>query len=78
MNSWSVKDAKNDFSKLIKATTQEPQIITSHGQKVAVVYRYDAQKGEVSFPKRDLSRFLADTKKHFQQAGVKGGIKIED
>ncbi|SMF64721.1 type II toxin-antitoxin system Phd/YefM family antitoxin [Pseudobacteriovorax antillogorgiicola] len=76
MSSWSVKDAKNDFSKLIKATNEEPQVITSHGQKVAVVYRYDDRKHEVSFPKKNLEQFLEDTRKHFEESGISGMIKV--
>lgn len=35
--SWSVQDAKNKFSAVVKAAQREPQTVTKHGRPAAVV-----------------------------------------
>jgi antitoxin Phd len=34
---WSVQDAKNRFSEVIKAARREPQTVTKHGKPAVVV-----------------------------------------
>lgn len=34
---WSVQDAKNRFSAVIKAAQREPQMVTKHGRPAAIV-----------------------------------------
>lgn len=34
---WSVQDAKNRFSAVIKAAQREPQTVTKHGKPAAIV-----------------------------------------
>ncbi len=34
---WSVQDAKNRFSAVVKAAQSEPQTVTKHGKPAAVV-----------------------------------------
>jgi prevent-host-death family protein len=52
---WQVQEAKQRFSELIRAAaTGEPQIVTRHGEEIAVVLdmiQYRRLKGEhMSFP----------------------------
>jgi antitoxin Phd len=35
--SWSIKDAKNRFGKVVEAARRNPQTITEHGKPVLVV-----------------------------------------
>jgi len=35
--SWSVQDAKNRFSEVVKAARREPQTVTKHGKPAVVV-----------------------------------------
>lgn len=37
---WQVQKAKAEFSAVIKAAQETPQIITRHGERVAVVLAY--------------------------------------
>jgi antitoxin Phd len=34
---WSMQDAKNHFSEVVKAARRTPQIVTEHGQPAVVV-----------------------------------------
>ncbi|MGI5216698.1 type II toxin-antitoxin system Phd/YefM family antitoxin [Nocardia sp. CA-290969] len=56
--SWQVQEAKQRFSELIRdATTEGPQIVTRHGEEIAVVIdieEYRRLKGEVV----DFKEFL--------------------
>ena len=36
-SSWSVQDAKNQFSAVIEAARREPQTVTKHGKPAVVV-----------------------------------------
>lgn len=38
---WQLQEAKSKLSKLIKKTTKEPQVITVHGEKRAVVLSFE-------------------------------------
>jgi prevent-host-death family protein len=50
---WQVQEAKQRFSEVLRAAESEPQIVTKHGQEVAVVIdiaEYRQLRGEsVSF-----------------------------
>ena len=34
---WSIQDAKNRFSEVVKAARREPQVVTKHGKPAVVV-----------------------------------------
>jgi antitoxin Phd len=38
---WSVQDAKNRFSELVKAARHEPQTVTKHGNPAVVILAAD-------------------------------------
>ena len=37
MTSWQVQEAKQRFSEVLRAARDEPQIVTKHGEEIAVV-----------------------------------------
>ena len=37
MARWKLEDAKNQFSKLVRAARRQPQIVTRHGREEVVV-----------------------------------------
>jgi len=37
MTTWKLEDAKNQFSRLVRAAQVQPQIVTRHGREEAVV-----------------------------------------
>lgn len=50
MPTWKLEDAKNQFSKLVRAAQRRPQIVTRHGHEEVVVisieqYRKLAREG---------------------------------
>ncbi len=50
MASWKLEDAKNQFSKLVRAAQRQPQVVTRHGREEVVVmsvekYRQLARQG---------------------------------
>ncbi len=69
MKIWQVQEAKNKFSEVIRdAQSGEPQFITKHGEKTAVVLsadEYDRLIGKVR-PETDLISLLL------------GGPKVDD
>jgi prevent-host-death family protein len=38
---WSIQDAKNNFSAVVKAAAREPQTVTKHGTPAVVVIAAD-------------------------------------
>jgi antitoxin Phd len=38
---WSIQDAKNRFSEVVKAARRKPQIVTKHGKPAVVVVAAD-------------------------------------
>ena len=57
-NTWQIQEAKNKLSEVVKdAETQGPQIITRHGEQVAVVLSYDDYERLVK-PAMDLVTFF--------------------
>ena len=62
MKSWSLQDAKNQFSQVVAlALTQGPQTVTRHGEPVAVVVAADEYK-RVSRPKETVLEFFRPLK----------------
>jgi prevent-host-death family protein len=50
---WQIQDAKNKLSEVVRLASQQPQVITVHNKKTAVVISYD-QFRELSSPKQSL------------------------
>jgi prevent-host-death family protein len=40
-STWSIQDAKNNFSAIVKAAEREPQTVTKHGNPAVVVMAAD-------------------------------------
>jgi prevent-host-death family protein len=63
---WQIQDAKQRFSEMIRAVTSEgPQVITRHGEDVAVVVEIDEYR-RLARPAVDLASILL------------GGPKLDD
>jgi prevent-host-death family protein len=63
---WQIQDAKQRFSEMIRAVTSEgPQVITRHGEDVAVVVAIDEYR-RLTRPAVDLAGVLL------------GGPKLDD
>jgi prevent-host-death family protein len=55
---WQIQDAKQRFSEMIRAVTHDgPQVITRHGEEVAVVVDI-AEYRRLIRPKVDLTKLL--------------------
>ena len=54
---WQVQEAKAMFSEAVKSSLKEPQIITVHGKKTAVILSYEEYK-RLSSPKQSLYQFI--------------------
>jgi prevent-host-death family protein len=58
MHSWQLQEAKNKFSQVVdEAISDGPQIITRHGNSVAVVLSY-AEFIKLQSKKEPLSKFF--------------------
>ncbi|WP_125776569.1 type II toxin-antitoxin system Phd/YefM family antitoxin [Antribacter gilvus] len=58
MNAWQVQDAKQRFSEVLReAATDGPQVITRHGEEVAVVLSIDLYH-QLASPRLELSDYL--------------------
>jgi len=63
---WQIQEAKQRFSEMIRAvTTEGPQVITRHGEDVAVVVEIGEYR-RLTRPAADLARILL------------GGPKLDD
>ena len=63
---WQIQDAKQRFSEMIRAATSKgPQVITRHGEDVAVVVDIDEYR-RLTHPSVNLARVLL------------GGPKLDD
>jgi prevent-host-death family protein len=63
---WQIQDAKQRFSEMIRAVARDgPQVITKHGEDVAVVVNIDEYR-RLTRPSADLAGILL------------GGPKIDD
>jgi len=56
-NEWQLQDAKAMFSEVIKNAQTEPQVITVHGKKKAVILSYD-EYDELISPKQSIIEFF--------------------
>ncbi|MCL2186248.1 MAG: type II toxin-antitoxin system Phd/YefM family antitoxin [Treponema sp.] len=54
---WQLQEAKAMFSEVVKASQDEPQIITVHGKKKAVVISYN-EYDELTSPKQSIIEFF--------------------
>ncbi|MCF4121450.1 type II toxin-antitoxin system Phd/YefM family antitoxin [Antribacter sp. KLBMP9083] len=58
MTAWQVQEAKQRFSEVLReATTDGPQIITRHGEEVAVVLSIDSYH-QLASPRVELADYL--------------------
>jgi len=57
---WQLQEAKAMFSEVIKASTQNPQIITVHGRETAVIISYEEYK-KLSSPRQNLYEFFQNS-----------------
>lgn len=56
--SWQVQEAKQRFSEVLReATAGGPQMITKHGEEIAVVLSIDDYR-QIVQPRRPLSEYL--------------------
>ena len=54
---WQLQEAKAMFSKVVRSSEQEPQIITVHGKEKAVVLSMDSYRN-LTTPKESLVNFM--------------------
>ncbi|MFE6645273.1 type II toxin-antitoxin system Phd/YefM family antitoxin [Nocardioides sp. NPDC057772] len=60
---WQVQEAKQRFSEVLReATAGGPQLITKHGEEIAVVLSIDDYR-RIAQPRRPLSEYLLDVPK---------------
>jgi prevent-host-death family protein len=58
---WSLQDAKNRLSEVVNAAGGEPQTITKHGKRVAVVVdaeKFDQMNGHIGAKRPTLNELL--------------------
>ena len=63
---WQLQEAKAMFSKVVKSSAHEPQLITVHGKETAVVLSIESYR-KLSGPKESLVSFMEQS----PLAGVK-------
>ena len=60
---WQVQEAKQRFSEVLReASAGGPQLITRHGDEIAVVLSIDDYR-QIAQPRRPLSAYLLDVPK---------------
>ncbi|GHJ49282.1 antitoxin [Catellatospora sp. TT07R-123] len=57
---WQVQEAKQRFSEVLRAAEGEPQIVTKHGQEIAVVLDIDEYRRLRGEPVGFMSYLRAD------------------
>lgn len=58
MRTWQLQEAKNKLSEVVdEALRRGPQVITRHGEEVAVVLAYPAYR-KLAAPREKLSEFF--------------------
>ncbi|MFN0023639.1 MAG: type II toxin-antitoxin system Phd/YefM family antitoxin [Parvularculaceae bacterium] len=60
---WSLQDAKNSLSAVIEAAQEEPQTVTKHGRRTAVVVaaeEYDRLTAAQAWPNKTFVEHLLD------------------
>ena len=77
--SWSVQDAKNRFSAVIKAARREPQTVTKHGKPAVVVVAAEEyqrlQRLEVLKAPNFVDHLLAMPTDHGRFERLKGPLR---
>ena len=77
--SWSVQDAKNRFSAVIKAARREPQTVTKHGKPAVVVVAAEEyqrlQRLEVLKAPNFVDHLLAMPTDHARFERLKGPLR---
>lgn len=71
-HSWSVQDAKNQFSAVVEAARREPQTVTKHGKPAVVVVDAELYERLAKLEKANAPNF----KEHLL-AMPRGGKDIE-
>ena len=72
MMTWSVQNAKAKFSELLaKSIQSEPQIVTKHGQKVAVVLSIEEWERLKSQSKPSLKQLLLTESARFDLPDIR-------
>ena len=67
MKTWPLQDAKNQFSQVVElARKKGPQIVTKHGEAVAVVVSFDEFKA-MRRPRETVAEFFSP----LRQSGIK-------
>jgi prevent-host-death family protein len=59
-NEWQIQEAKAMLSEVVKLALSEPQIITVHNKKTAVVFSYEEYR-EINTPKQSLFGFFQNS-----------------
>lgn len=57
MASWQLQEAKQRFSEVVKRTADEPQVVTRHGEEVAVMLSMDDYR-RLRAPEKDFKQHL--------------------
>lgn len=57
MARWKLEDAKNQFSRLVRAARREPQVVTKHGREEVVVLSVELYR-RLALDQADLVGFL--------------------
>jgi antitoxin Phd len=57
MASWQLQEAKQRFSEVVKRTADEPQVVTRHGEEVAVILSFDDYQ-QLRAPVKDFRQHL--------------------
>jgi antitoxin (DNA-binding transcriptional repressor) of toxin-antitoxin stability system len=55
---WSIQDAKNQFSSVVEAAQRTPQVVTKHGKAAVVVWRPTNMRGCRPRERLDAPRFV--------------------
>ncbi|MFJ9389734.1 type II toxin-antitoxin system Phd/YefM family antitoxin [Nocardioides sp. NPDC101246] len=55
--SWQLQEAKQRFSEVVREAAGSPQVITKHGEEIAVVLSIDDYR-KITQPRRPLSEYL--------------------
>lgn len=75
--SWQIQEAKQRFSEVLRAVENDgPQIITRHGEEVAVVIDIDEYR-RLTAPRKDLRELLLGPP-YFDEATVAVLDEIEE
>ena len=54
---WQVQEVKAKFSNVVRAASQEPQVVTVHGKESVVIISMESYR-KLTSPKEDLVNFM--------------------